>query len=278
MFTKSEIVDIIELIYFVPALPLAIYVTYKHGIRREAGWLTLIILALVRIIGASTGIAAVQTGSINLYICYYVTSNIGSTLLVASLTGLVNRVYSGTGKIFLPPRITRFLNLISLAAIILSSIGGSDVTSSNTGTQHTGHSLTKVAVILILVQYLATMAIAGFTAMHSRYINTGDRRLFHFALAAAPFVLVRVIYSICSAFDYKSSNFSLLSNTVAAVAIRACMDVAMEILAMTFFLAGGITAPKAQRPASAQAESGTQLQYVKDYQPPNYAPVPQQLD
>ncbi|KAJ9655657.1 hypothetical protein H2198_005555 [Neophaeococcomyces mojaviensis] len=281
MVTKSEIVDIIELIYFIPALPLTAYIAYKHGFSREAGWLLLVILSLVRIIGASTGIAATISPSNGLIECSFIMSSIGSTLLVAALTGIVNRVNTGTGRSPFSSRQTRLLQLVGIAAVALGIVGGSDLTSSDPDTRANGHTYSKVATILILVQFLATVGIAGFTLLNSRYINTADKKLFMFALASIPFVLVRVIYSLCTAFDYNSSNFNLTSNTVAAVALRACLGVAMEIVATTLFIVGGLLAPKMQKTQSYREELTMQQQHPKyesanvhetGYQPPHTAP------
>jgi len=281
MFTKSEVLDIIELIYFVPALPLTVYIAYKHGFSREAGWFLLIILSLVRVLGASTGIAATISPSTGLIETSYVMSGIGSTLLVAALTGIVNRINDGTGRSPLSPRQMKLLQLISLAAVVLSIVGGTDIASSSSNTQASGHTFSKVATILILVQFLATAGIAALVFVSFRYVNAGDKRLFLFALAAMPFVLVRVIYSICSAFDYHSSNFSLTSTTIAAVVLRACLGVAMEIVATTIFIIGGLLAPKMQVPQNQRDDLTVQQPHYKyetidtneiSYQLPNIPP------
>lgn len=248
MLSSSEILDIVEVIYFGPALLASVFVCVKHGFSREGGWLLLIILSLIRMIGASTGIAATEDPTdTGLVICSLIMASTGSTLIVATLTGIVNRVDSGSGRSSLPPRVRKWLQLMGLAAVILGIVGGTKTASSDSDTRSDGYTYTQAAVILILVQYLASTAILSFSAFNMRYILDGDRTLFFCASMAAPFVLVRVIYSICAAFNPTSSNLSLRSDTTAAIVIRAVLGIAMEIIAVSLFIIGGLKAPKIQK-------------------------------
>lgn len=245
MISSSEILDIVEIVYFGPALLASAFVCVKHGFSRESGWLLLVILSLVRVIGASTGIAAVEDPTnTNLVICSLIMAGIGSTLMVATLTGIVNRIDSGSGRSPLPPRVRKLVQTIGLAAVVLGIVGGIKIAGSDPDTRSDGYTYTKAAIILVLVQYLASIAILSFSTLNMRYILAGDRTLFFCVSIAAPFVLVRVIYSICAAFNPTSSIFSLRSDTNTVIAVRAVLGIAMEIIAVSLFVFGGIKAPK----------------------------------
>ncbi|KAK5937528.1 hypothetical protein PMZ80_010148 [Knufia obscura] len=253
MISSSEIIDIVEIVYFGPALLASIYICVKHGFSKEAGWFLLIILSLARLIGASTGIAALSdpTNS-SLIACSLILSSIGSTILVATLTGIVNRIDSGSGQSRLSPRMRKMIQLAGLAAVVLSIIGGTKVASSDPESRSEGYTYTKAAIILVLVQFMASIAILAFSAINTGAILSEDRTLFFCVSVAAPFVLVRVIYSICAAFNPTSSTFSIRSGTTAALVVRAILGLAMEIIAVSLFIFGGFKAPKIRKGERAE--------------------------
>lgn len=256
MVGSSEILDIVEIVYFGPALLAAAFVCAKHGFSREAGWLLLVILSLVRIIGASTGIAAERNPTNSgLITCSLIMGSIGSTLLVAALTGIVNRIDSGSQQSPLPARIRRLVQLGGLAAVILGIIGGINIASSDSDDRSDGYTYARAAIILVVVQYLVTIVILSFSLLHMRCILTEDRTLFFCASMASPFVLVRLIYSICATFNPASPRWSFRSDTVTAVAIRGVLEIAMEIIAVSLLISGGIKSPKIQKGERSEAST-----------------------
>jgi len=245
MISSSTILNIVEIVYFGPALLASAFVCVKHGFSREAGWLLLVILSVVRIIGASMGIAATaDPTNTDLVVWSLIMARVGSTLVVAALTGIVNRIDSGSGRSPLSPRMRNLIQTAGIAAVVLGIIGGIKIADSDPDTRSDGYTYTKAATMLILVQYLASIAILSFSALNMRYVLAEDRTLFFCVSVAAPFVLVRVIYSICAAFNPTASIFNPRSDTVTAIAVRAVLGVAMEIIVVSLFIFGGIKAPK----------------------------------
>lgn len=59
---------IAELLFYLPAFVISIIVNVRHGFRCELGWLYLILLSLIRIIGNSMEIAGHSENNINLFI------------------------------------------------------------------------------------------------------------------------------------------------------------------------------------------------------------------
>lgn len=259
MVDASEILNIIEIAFFVPALPLSIYVCYKHGFKREAGWLLLTILSVIRIVGAACGIAASKNGDQTLIEISLIMSSVGSATLVAAFTGITNRVAEGSKGSPLSTQQRKLLQIIGIVAIILGIVGGTKIADTDPSTRSTGQTYLKVAVIMILIQYLATCIVLGFSAMNFRHILDVDRKLFFCVVLAAPFLFVRVIYSILAAFNSNSSTFSLLSTTIVAVAVRACLGIAMEVVTVYLFILAGIVSPKMiTGHRSSEVESSTQ--------------------
>lgn len=121
---------------------------------------------------------------------------------------------------------------------------------------NSGNHLREGAAILLLVVYVLLYAITASCFFKMRAIYEGDRRLVYAALAAAPFLLVRLIYSVCSAFDSHSKLFGFQS---ANVYVMAFMQYLMEFIVVTIFLAAGLTVPALKGMQTQQESSGWQM-------------------
>lgn len=77
---------IAELIFYVPALGVSIFVASKHGFGRSAGWIFLVLLSLARIGGGISELIALNSTSTDAFTTAAILSSIGfSTLLMAQL-------------------------------------------------------------------------------------------------------------------------------------------------------------------------------------------------
>ena len=259
MVSSTEALDIVEIVLFIPAFLVSIFVCVKHGFSREAGWLLITILATVRIIGGATGVAGERENNTGLLIASLVLNGIGSATLVGAITGVVNRIDTGSGLSRLPPRIRKFVQIFALASVVLGSLAGSKVASSDPDTRNEGYTYLKVAVILIFLQLLVTTYILAVQFLKIHKVLDSDRRLAMIAAAALPFVFVRSIYSICAAFDPTSPTFSTRSHTLTAVILRGVLGIAMEIIATALLLLGGMIAPSMKKDTAARSEEVTPL-------------------
>lgn len=84
---------IAELVFYVPAVALALWVAFRHGFSKQAGWIFLAILALVRIIGPSMLLAYEHKPSKSLLIGAIVLDNIGISPLLLAMLGILKRVF-----------------------------------------------------------------------------------------------------------------------------------------------------------------------------------------
>ncbi|KAL9110110.1 MAG: hypothetical protein Q9227_005304 [Pyrenula ochraceoflavens] len=244
-----EILDVIELVYYVPALVLAGLVCYKHGLGRQLGWVFLVLLSLLRIIGASTGIANYSHPSKGLSEASNITYNIGLSPLIMILMGVLKRVNEGIQGGGVPPLILDFLNLPSLAGIILGIIGGTRVSSSDTSKANEGWHFTEAAVILFLAIYIVLSAVTAYQFIHLHSVKDGERRLVFAAGASLPFFLVRFVYSLCASFDHNSKYFSFRSTANSAVILQAILSLLMEFIIVAIFISVGFVVPKIPRDA-----------------------------
>lgn len=233
----------------------------------------LAILSAIRVAGGATGIAGEKTGDEGVIVASFILSSIGSATLVAAFTGIINRIETGSKTSNIPPRITRYLYLISIVAIVMGSMGGSYISSDDPNTRQEGYTFLKVAAIFILVQFVASAYMLALQVTHLRKVLSSDRRLCYAAAAATPFIFVRCIYSVAGAFNPTSPEFSMYSGKTTAIILRAVLAVVMEIIATALLLAGGVLAPKMEKREEARSGSDTYLEPYRHQDtaaPPTY--------
>ena len=241
-----EILDIVELCYYVIALPLSAYVTFRHGFGRSAGWIYLCILGILRIIGGAAGIYYYESSnpSTGVLETSTIAVSIGISPLLLSLMGILQRLNESMGTNGLPKNGIRAISLPIMVGLILAIVGGTKEFNSNPSTAADGLKFVKAASILWLLGFILLMLVALWTVSRHRSILNGEQRLIFAAVLSLPFILVRIIYSVLSAFDNTSSAFSIKSTSNTAVIVDAIMSALMEFIVVAMFLAAGLTVRK----------------------------------
>lgn len=155
------------------------------------------------------------------------------------------------------PRTLRFASLPITLALILGIVAGNKTFSTNPQTSAKGHTYSKASALLYALSVIIVAAILLLT-FHTR--NRMDRiyqKLLHAGLFAVPFLAVRIVYSIISAFDYKNSaTFSQVSNTAKAVVIQGCMSVLMEAIVVAIYIAAALMTPSEAKHRSRDGPMG----------------------
>ena len=139
--------------------------------------------------------------------------------------------------------IFRLIQLISLAGIILAIIGG--INSSTAAVPGTVDRKTKIGVILFLVAWLGLCALLAGIAMRIASVEQGEKRLLLAVAVSAPFVFVRLLYSLLGAFT-KNKQFSSISGSVT---INLCMAVLEEAVVVVVLLGIGLSLRVLPRPS-----------------------------
>lgn len=88
---KQVGVSILELILYVPAISLAIYVCKRHSFHRVSGFIFTFLLCLVRILGACLQLASTQSPSEQLLRAVFVLESVGISPLLLATLGLLSR-------------------------------------------------------------------------------------------------------------------------------------------------------------------------------------------
>lgn len=195
-------IAIAELAFYVFALGGGIFLCIKHGFTKNAGFRSLVLLSLARIIGASFRLATISSpDNIDLYIGWMTLNGIGLAPLIGLAIGLLSRVFESIqqrkGSVIIRPQYQRFFELLLLLAIILLIVGGTQSNFTITdGKPKVEYSTISHAAEGILVAIAGLLAVAIVIAIFNhKYVGVGEHRIIFTVAVCFPFILVRLIYS-----------------------------------------------------------------------------------
>ncbi|KAF2457651.1 hypothetical protein BDY21DRAFT_30704 [Lineolata rhizophorae] len=241
--------------YFGVTFILSVFVCVRHGFARQQGWFYLALLSAVRIASGACEIAGEQDRDVSVLIAAGVLGSIGLIPLLLAALGLMTRVNDGMEDHHrMKPRYFSIMHLIGLVTLILSIYGGVKMGDSdnpaNGGDDDESSKYRKVVSILLLVLYLLIVGLTVLCTIRLRHAFPGDRSLVFAVLAALPFLLVRVIYSIIVAFSNIGSDFYILDVNIWA---KAFMQYTMEFIIVAFLVAAGFATDKVKKAAVGEA-------------------------
>ncbi|KAK1808500.1 hypothetical protein LTR12_017143 [Friedmanniomyces endolithicus] len=251
-----------ELAFFAPALLIGIYIVFRHGFTRQMGWVYIVILAILRIVGAAATLdmETTNTASTALLETAAITSAVGTAPLLLALMGFLERINTGMEHKGTPRLAFRLLHLVSLAALVVAIIGGIDRMDSSASTVSTGKTLSETAAMLFLGVYLALAGIALFNVANVRWILANEKLLIRACVIAIPFLAVRIAYSIASAFANAGSVFYFGSVNVYA---QAFMQFLPEAIVVVLFIVAGLMTPKMEKHQLYQGSRDVEGQKVE---------------
>ncbi|KAK4540328.1 hypothetical protein LTR36_009285 [Oleoguttula mirabilis] len=236
----------VQVAFFAPALCIALFVVFRHGFKRNLGWIYLVLLAILRIIGASCTLdmESQNNYSAGLLETAAITSAVGTAPLLLALMGFLERIHTGMEHKNLPAMAFRPLHLAALAGLVLAIIGGLGESHTSAGDIKTGKELMEAASIVFLAIYLTLAAIILWTIINVRWVLTAEKKLLQAGLLALPFLLVRLVYTVAVAFSAPGGVFYFSDVNVYA---QAFMQFMMEAIVVSIFIFGGLLTPKMVR-------------------------------
>ncbi|OJZ87419.1 hypothetical protein ASPFODRAFT_160125 [Aspergillus luchuensis CBS 106.47] len=254
--------SILELIVYFPSLFISLYMGFRHGFQRNAGWVLLIIFSLARIVGSCCYLATIaHPETIDLYITWGVCTSIGLAPLISTCIGLLSRVnesiHRKTGRGLLPA-FFRLVGLLTLAGMILCIVGASNSSSLQGITNSTEAKVGDVLYVIAWACLCALLLVVG-----SKYgsIEDGEHRLVLAVGISVPLLLVRLIYSLLSVFTH-NPTFNMLTGNVTVFLVMAVLE---EIVIVVICLGIGMTLEVRQRTkeyeaCEAPAQGGPELE------------------
>ncbi|TDL17892.1 hypothetical protein BD410DRAFT_901222 [Rickenella mellea] len=252
------IIAIIQIVLFVPIFCFTLFITLRHGFKRDAGWVFLLIFSVIRIVGGVMLVVAesLKHPSTGVYITAYVLASVGLSPLLFATLGFLRAVDQfGLSGLPIATRHWRVLRLLLVVALALAIVGGTDASSSSLSTQHTGTTLRKVASLIFLGSFIIIVII------HFLYWSRKDKILLHRRTllvgisAALPFLAVRILYSILSSFSPNSlgaqtlgvapghTSLSKFNTVTGSWVIYLIMSLLMEIIAVLIYCTTGTLIP-----------------------------------
>jgi len=251
-------ISIVEIIIYIPVLIVGAILVMRHGFSRKAGWVFLVILAIMRIVGGVTHVLSETSdkNSTSLIITYSICEMAGtSPLLLASLGFLSAAATGALDDHILMTRGTRLAGLVGTVAIILSIVGGVKTGDASTESDITeGLKLRRAGACLYVVLY-AFLAFFAFNVWaESARLSSGKRRLLTGASMALPFIAIRVVYTVLSAFapaaevvidghvmfTHTTGGLSTFSATSGSWVAFLIMSLLMEYAAVVIFGVTGL--------------------------------------
>lgn len=131
------------------------------------------------------------------------------------------------------------LHIPILLALILSIVGGTRISSSNTSKHSSGEDFEKAGVIIFPISFIAIVAFALLTLAELRNLPRGEKHILYAVLASLPLLAVRLLYSLLA--DFKDdSTFNIVDGNAT---VQLCMAIIEEFLVTFFFLVSGFVAP-----------------------------------
>jgi hypothetical protein len=232
-----------ELAFFSPAFLLGTYIVIKH---RSMAWFYIVTLSILRIVGSSATLymdvndkftaSLIETASI--------TSAVGTAPLLLALMGFLERINHGMGRKGLPKKAFHLLHLLSLAALAIAIVGGTKIQYSDHDTYETGRDLLKAASLIFLAIFISLAAITLRCGLNKTHILSNEFNLMRACIIASVFILVRIVYTVCTSWANQGSIFYFGNVNVY---VQAFMQFLMEALAVIIFVIAGIMTPMAAK-------------------------------
>ncbi|RDH39642.1 hypothetical protein BDQ94DRAFT_7323 [Aspergillus welwitschiae] len=270
--------SILELIVYLPSLFISLFMGFRHGFQRNAGWILLIIFSLARVVGSCCYLATIaHPETIDLYIAWGVCTSIGLAPLISTCVGLLSRVndsiHRKTGRGLLPA-FFRLIGLLTLAGMVLCIVGSS-MSSSLQGITNSIEA--KVGDVLYVIAWACLCVLLLVVGSKYASIEDGEHRLLLAVGVSVPLLLVRLIYSLLSVFTH-NPTFNMFTGNVTVFLVMAVLE---EIVIVGICLGVGMTLEVRQRPTEyeaceAPAQGSSELESQQRPDMTSYSPKKQE--
>ncbi|KAI0480528.1 hypothetical protein GGR56DRAFT_671629 [Xylariaceae sp. FL0804] len=276
-FCEDNGIAVAELIYYLPTGGIAIYLASKHGFRRANGWIFLILMSVIRCVGAGINLAEIHwPDNSTLATTSGTLQSIGLSPLILAALGLIHRARNNIEKVSVPAVNSITLRILQIAVTVglfLSVSGatkaGSDLANGKTSTYEVQDS-SKWGSILTIIAFVLLVFAALMVASQSQHIEHGERRLVWAVFCALPFILVRLAYSGLTVFE-NNSDFSVQSPDYT---VEIAMGVVPEMIVVLIFEGFGLTLHKFRKSEPLAPATGPALEAAggrRPYQTQGYA-------
>uniref|UniRef100_A0A093Y042 DUF7702 domain-containing protein n=1 Tax=Talaromyces marneffei PM1 TaxID=1077442 RepID=A0A093Y042_TALMA len=221
----NQIVSVVEIVVYVPALLLSLIVCNRHGFSRSSGWYYTFTLSLIRIIGDVLLLLTYSNTSTGLLIAAVIFDHIGLTPLLLATLGMLSRFTTTSITI-------KYFRLVQLAVVVGAVLGivGAEQASSSSSPS----AMTYIAVLCYVAAYAVIVLVFCLALPFTReHIRDAERALAPAIGLALPLVLVRLAYQVLVVFVHRGA-FSRLGQ--GSVGVHVAMAVVEEFVVVAIYL------------------------------------------
>ncbi|KAI5201900.1 hypothetical protein E4T39_05052 [Aureobasidium subglaciale] len=269
MTDGREILAIVELVVYVPALIVTFAIVIRQGFKRQLGWIYLAIFCTIRIVGSILGILShnnpsdvedaewagifqsiglsplilasfgllkrvIDQTSDRVSTSHTNNSRLGATILSARFS-IMKRISSSLGPATAIARRSRLIQLLQLPAtiaLILCIVGGIDQASSDESDQRTGPRLFKAGLVMFTVLLAVLIILVLISLMEIRKTPSQEEKVLLAVLLGLPLLTTRLLWGLLSVFLSHSSIFKISGGSVV---VQGCMATLPEFLIVLLF-------------------------------------------
>ncbi|KAF4632701.1 hypothetical protein G7Y89_g5425 [Cudoniella acicularis] len=249
-------ISIAELIVYLPCLILGFLVCLRHGFKRTSGWIFILILSTVRIVGATCQLLTYSHPTEGLLKATLIFDSIGIAPLLLAVLGVLSRFVDWVNASEQIPKFNtklfRVLQLVISIGLILGIIGVTSGGSWAADGSFTPSTVSKVGII-VYIFVLAALTIIFILELSSVSVVPSQERILtvHIPIALLA-IAVRLLYSTLCIFVH-DATFSLFGGSITANVLMAIVE---EFFVVIITLALGFKLRRIS--ASAQDENMNQ--------------------
>ncbi|POR37946.1 Uncharacterized protein TPAR_01857, partial [Tolypocladium paradoxum] len=254
MMDAHTALGVAQIVFYVPMVPLAIYLMVRNGkIRPRMAWWPLIPFSLMRLAGGPIIIALEKNpDNLGLIIAAIVLLNVGVIPLIVADLGLTRVVlmdnYSHN------PHSNRIGSLLRAAFVIaaaLLSAGGALGSQASSDTRSIGHTLTLAGYIIFAVELVTLIGMQLYFWTRRSELLQSSHRVLSGSLVASPFIVVRTIYGILEVV-FQNDGATKWNPVYGSAVAFALMALLMEYIALCLYLFTGYSIPAGRGLAAAR--------------------------
>ncbi|KAE9378592.1 hypothetical protein N431DRAFT_525255 [Stipitochalara longipes BDJ] len=282
MVSTEEGIAIAEICVYIPVSILTLIVVFRHGFKRQAGWIYLAIFCGIKIAGAgfritqthnptnktdiewaaileSIGLSPLLLATMGFLkrvtdkASYHVRSENNAFSALAAALGIVNSIAKRATASSRRSRIIQIATLPTMIALALAIFGATKEANLNVSDISNGKKLMKAAIIMFLTLgpfsvsrdcmiYIIIFALVVITIKDIGNAPRAEKRIYLAVMGSLPLLAVRILYSILAVFT-NNEEFSVFSGNPL---VRLFMEVVEEFMIVCFYVSVGLTANEAR--------------------------------
>ncbi|KAF4628256.1 hypothetical protein G7Y89_g9902 [Cudoniella acicularis] len=230
MVAYREIISIVQVSFYAPAILGGIFLAFRHGFAKSSGWVLLITFSLLRLVGAVLEIVAISNPTKQVVTGAMVCTSIGLSPLTLMCLGLMDRVNHQVGDP-IPRKVNIAVNLLGLVALFLGIHGGSQqANSANAADYMDVNNESKIACLMFTGIFIIALLIFLVLIGQLSIVPAGEKRLLLAVGLAAPFLAVRYIYALLADFAQNKNFNSYFGNPTIYLLMAVLAEIGVVVI------------------------------------------------